>query len=70
MFNHSVITEGGGEYLVVKFSVPQNVQGWEEIFHPGQKRPSDMLLMLHVLQQGPALLSHMANLCRRGNLSR
>jgi len=70
MFNRGVIAEGGGEYLVIKFSVSQNVQGWEEILRPCRKRPSDMLLMLHVFQQGPALLSHMVNLFRRGNLSR
>ena len=70
VFNRGVITEGGGEHLVVKLSVPQNVQGWEEILRPSQKRPSDMPLMLHVLQQGSALFSHMANLCQRGNLSR
>ena len=69
MFNCGVIAEGSGEYLVVEFSVPQNVQGWEKVLHPSQKRPSDMLLTFHVLQQGPALLSHMANLFRRGNLS-
>jgi len=69
VFNRGVIAEGGGEYLVVELSVPQNVQGWEKILCPSQKRPSDMLLMLHVLQQGSALFSHMANLCQRGNLS-
>jgi len=69
MFDRGVITEGGGEYLVVKLSVPQNVQSWKEVLCPSQKCPSDMLLSFHVLQQGSALLSHMANLCRRGNLS-
>jgi len=63
MFNCSVIAEGGGEYLVVKLSVPQNVQSREEVLHPSQKHPSDTLLLFHVLQQGSALLSHMANLC-------
>ena len=70
MFNRGVVAEGGGEYLVVELSVPQNVQGWKKILCPSQKRPSDMPLMFHALQQGSALLSHMANLFRRGNLSR
>jgi len=35
VFNRGIIVEGGGEYLVVELSVPQNVQGWEEILHPG-----------------------------------
>jgi len=69
MFDCGVVTEGGSEHLVIELSVPQNVQGWEEILCPSRKRPSDTLLMLHVFQQGPALLSHMANLCQRGNLS-
>jgi len=69
VFDCGVIVEGGGEYLVIELSVPQNVQDWEEVLRPGQKRPSDTLLMFHVFQQGSALFSHMANLCRRGNLS-
>ena len=69
VFDHSVIGESGGEHLVVKLSVPQNVQGWEKILRPGRKCPSDTLLTFHVFQQGSALFSHMANLCRRGNLS-
>jgi len=69
MFNRGVIVEGGGKYLVIKLSVPQNVQGWKKILRPSQKRSSDTPLMFHVLQQGSALLSHMANLFRGGNLS-
>ena len=34
MFDGGVVTEGGGEYLVIKLSVPQNVQGWEEVLRP------------------------------------
>jgi len=63
VFHSSVVAKGSGKYLVIKLGIPQNVQGWEEILRPSQKRPSDMLLMLHIFQQGPALLSHMANLC-------
>jgi len=68
MFHSGVIVERSGEDLVVKLSVPQNVQGWEEILHPSRKRPSDMLLIFHVFQQGSALFSHMANLSQRGDL--
>ena len=63
MFDCGVIAEGRSEYLVIKLSVPQNVQGWEEVLHPSRKRPSDTFLKFHVFQQGSALLSHMANLC-------
>jgi len=69
VFDHGIIAEGGSEDLVVKFSVPQDVDRQKEILRPSRKHPSDTLLKFHVLQQGPALLSHMANLCRRGNLS-
>jgi len=48
VFDHGVIAESGGEHLVIKLSVPQNVQGWEEILCPGRKRPSDTLLTFHV----------------------
>jgi len=34
VFNRSIVMEGGGEHLVVKLSVPQDVQGWEEILCP------------------------------------
>ena len=62
MFHRHVITEGGGEYLIIKFSVPQNVDRREEVLRPSRKSSSDMFLKLHVLQQGSALFSHMANL--------
>ena len=68
MLYGSVVAEGGSEHLVIELSVPQNVQGWEEILCPSQKCPSDTLLMFHVLQQGSALFSHMANLSQRGDL--
>jgi len=34
VLNCSIIMEGGGEYLVVKLSVSQNVQGWKKILCP------------------------------------
>jgi len=34
VFDCCVVAEGGGEDLVIKLSVPQNVQGWEEVLRP------------------------------------
>ena len=34
VFDGSVIAEGGSENLVIEFSVPQNIDCWEEILHP------------------------------------
>jgi len=34
VFYCSIIAEGGGEHLVVKFSVPQDVDHWEEVLRP------------------------------------
>jgi len=70
VFDGGIVTEGGGEDLVVKLSIPQDVNCWEKILRPSRKSPSYMSLPLHVLQQGSALSSHKTNHCRRGYLSR
>jgi len=54
VFNGSVVVEGGSKDLVIKLSVPQDINGWEEIFCLSQKCPSDTFLKFHVLQQGSA----------------
>jgi len=34
VFNGGIVMESGGEDLVVKLSVPQNVDRWEEVLRP------------------------------------
>jgi len=34
VFDSGVVAEGGGEDLVVELSVPQDINGWEEILRP------------------------------------
>jgi len=34
MFDSGIVTESGGEDLIIELSVPQNVDCWEEILRP------------------------------------